>query len=89
MQVEGLEAAVEDKNAELMTLRKTLEHKAAQVWLLCTPLFHCEVRDMCRAGNVKSGLALHDQQICGSMTSLPYVSGVHLPACTHCTASSD
>ena len=34
MQVEGLEGAVEGKDAELMTLRKTLEHKAAQVWLV-------------------------------------------------------
>ena len=31
LQVEGLEAAVDSKDAELITLRKTLEHKEAQV----------------------------------------------------------
>lgn len=31
LQVEGLEAAVESKDAELMALRKTVEHKEAQV----------------------------------------------------------
>lgn len=31
LQVEGLEAAVESKDAELMALRKTLEHKEGQV----------------------------------------------------------
>ena len=30
-QVEGLQAAVEAKGAELISLRKTLEHKEAQV----------------------------------------------------------
>lgn len=29
--MEGLEAAVDSKDAELITLRKTLEHKEAQV----------------------------------------------------------
>ena len=31
LQVEGLEAAVDSRDAELITLRKTLEHKEAQV----------------------------------------------------------
>ena len=35
LQVEDLEAAVDSKDAELITLRKTLEHKEAQV---CTAL---------------------------------------------------
>ena len=31
VQVEGLQAAVDSKDAELITLRKTLQHKEAQV----------------------------------------------------------
>ena len=31
LQVEGLEAAVDSRDAELITLRKTLEHKEGQV----------------------------------------------------------
>lgn len=31
VQVEGLQAAVDSKDAELVTLRKTLQHKEAQV----------------------------------------------------------
>lgn len=37
LQVQGLEAAVDSKDAELITLRKTLEHKEAQV-RACTPV---------------------------------------------------
>lgn len=63
-QVEGLEAAVDSKDAELMALRKTLEHKEAQVYTavqavhaLCDQLCSCRLHHSCGSTKTRSNLA--------------------------------